>query len=141
MNRTLNTSGEPIHPPLKVWWIVCGAFFGSLCVLWGASGFLFPPAAGPDANPFRHLIGLVPLFLSVIVRWLVLPRYTEPEKAFPMFLAGLALAEGCGLLGLFTGGPYRDDLFLLAALGILQFMPLFVRRLGEQQAAGFRPDN
>jgi hypothetical protein len=141
MNPALTTSGEPIHPPLKVWWIVVGAFFASLVTLWALSGFLFPPVTVAAKNPLQHLIGLVPLFLSIIVRWLVLPRYAEPSKAFPMFVAGLALAEGCGLVGLFTGGPYRDDLFLLALLGVLQFMPVYVRRLGEQQQAGFRPDN
>ena len=83
----------------------------------------------------------MPLFLSIIIRWLVLPRYTEMPRAFVMFIAGLALAEGCGLLGLFLGGPYRDDLFLLGVLGLAQFVPFFAKAYLSPKPAGFIPDN
>jgi hypothetical protein len=141
MKTAQTTSGEPIHPPLAVWWLLCGAFLVSLGVAWAVAAFLPFPVLGPQKNPFLNLIGLIPLFISIVVRWLVLPRYAAPTQAFPMFVVGLALAEVSGLVGLFTGGPYRDDLAVLAVLGILQFMPLFVRRLGEQPQPGFRPNN
>lgn len=87
------------------------------------------PLDPPAANPFQNLVAIIPLFVSIVVRWLVLPRYSDAKRAFPMFVAGLALAEACGYLGLFTGGPYRQDFVLLSSLGIIQYMPFYARRL------------
>ena len=87
------------------------------------------------------LVGVVPLFVSIIIRWLVLPRYHDLKRAFPMFIAGLALAEAGGLLGIFLGGPYRDDLFLLGGLGMAQYLPFFAKQYLESKAAGFSPGN
>ncbi|MES1168045.1 MAG: hypothetical protein ABUL61_02630, partial [Oleiharenicola lentus] len=62
-------------------------------------------------------------------------------RVFPMFIIGLALAEGCGIMGIFLGGPYRDALFLLSILGLVQFVPVFAKRLGEPKGSGFIPNN
>lgn len=133
--------GERRAPPLKIWWIVWAGLLTGLCALWWQFGFLKFTGNAPHANPFVDLVGLVPLFVSIVVRWLVLPRYSDAAKAFPMFVVGLALAEGCGLLGIFMGGPYRDDLFLLGALGIIQFAPFYAKRFGEPKVPGFIPNN
>ena len=113
---------------LTLWWILWGAILVGLCVIYFAVAFR-TPMPQPAANPFANLVGLVPLFVSIVIRWLVLPRYAEAPKAFVMFVIGLSLAEGCGIIGIFTAGPYRDDLFVLAVLGIVQFMPMYARKL------------
>ena len=46
----------------------------------------------------------------------------------PVFIIGLALAEGSGQLGILLGAKDRDTLFALAVVGVLQFAPVFVRR-------------
>lgn len=129
-----------LRAQLIVWWTLWAGTLVSLVVLWGVFGFLKLTGNQPHANPLVDLIGLVPLFVSIVIRWLVLPRYNDLKAALPMFVAGLALAEGCGLLGIFMGGPFRDDLFLLGALGILQFIPVFARRLAEPRPQGFIPN-
>ena len=125
---------------LKIWWIIWAAILAGLGVIYLAlvQGRPLAPAA---ENPLFNLLGLVPLFISIVIRWLVLPRYTEPARALYMFIAGLALAEACGLLGLFLGGPYRDDLFVLGMLGLAQFAPFFARHYYEPKPAGFIPNN
>ena len=126
---------------LLVWWIVWGAMLPWILIL----QLLFKPApvdpAIRAADLLVQLVGLVPLFLSIIIRWLVLPRSTSLAAAFPLFVAGLVLAEACGLLGIFLGGPYRDALFLLGVLGVTQYVPVFARRLGEPKGSGFIPNN
>ena len=67
--------------------------------------------------------------------------HRDLRRAFPMFVIGLALAEGCGLLGIFLGGPYRDDVFLLGVLGLVQFTPWFAHRLLDPAPAGYIPNN
>lgn len=131
---------QRVRGQLLVWWIIWGSLLAGLGLIYVVSGPARGPAV-PAENPLTDLSGLVPLFLSIIIRWLVLPRYTEAPKAFVMFVLGLALAEGCGLLGLFFGGPYRDDLFVLGLLGIGQFVPFYARRLYEPRATGFIPNN
>ncbi|MBX3737681.1 MAG: hypothetical protein KF715_13370 [Candidatus Didemnitutus sp.] len=135
------TNGASRMPPLKVWWIIWGAILVSLGAIWWSVGFLKLPAAAAHKNPFYDLVSLVPLFVSIVVRWLVLPRYTDGARAFVVFVAGIALAEVAGILGIFLGGPYRDDLFLLGALGIAQFVPLYTKRLQEPKPEGFIPNN
>lgn len=117
---------------------------GSLAGL-GAIYFVFGrrplPADLPPDQTLTGLVGLVPLFVSVILRWLLLPRLTKERAAFGWFILGLALAEACGLLGIFIGGPYRDDIFVLGMLGLAQWVPLFVRRYCAPftNGSGFRP--
>lgn len=127
------------RPPLLVWWLLWAATLGGLGLLWlfVARGHA-PAAAGAD--PLAHLAGFVPLFVSIILRWLVLPRYSDGGRALVVFIVGLALAEAGGLLGLFLGGPWRDDLFLLAVLGVAQFAPFYAARLHEPKATGFIPN-
>jgi hypothetical protein len=122
-----------------VMWLIWSMQLGALLVIYLLLGRgPLPPAA---ANPFENLVGLVPLFVSIVLRWLVLPRSTEPGRALVVLIAGCALAEACGVLGIFLGGPYRDDLVLLAALGIAQFVPFYAKRLGEPKPEGFIPNN
>ena len=124
---------------LMVWWTIWFGLISGLCVIYFILGRGQPLATAP--NPPANLIGLVPLFLSIVIRWLVLPRYTDRQRAFVMFIVGLALAEGCGLLGIFLGGLYRDDLFLLGVLGLAQFVPFFAGKFRNPPPTGFIPDN
>lgn len=130
-----------LRAQLVVWWVLWGAMLFSLGAVWAIASFARLPAAPPGTHPLVHLVGFVPLFVSVVIRWLVLPRYRSLGAALPLFVVGLALAEACGLLGLFLGGPYRDDLALLGMFGLGQFAPLFARRLAEPRSSGFIPNN
>ena len=126
---------------LKLWWIIWAALIAGLCAIWWIIGFLKLQGNGPHANTLIDVVGMVPLFLSIVLRWLVIPRVTEMRQGFVLFVTGLALAEACGLLGIFLGGPYRDQLFLLGVLGIAQFMPFFARQYIEPRSEGFIPNN
>lgn len=113
---------------LLAWWIIWAGILAGLVAIYLVLG-RGPKPATASGQALSGLAGLGPLFLSVIIRWLVLPHFRDPNRALPVFIAGLAMAEACGILGIFLGGPYRDDLFLLGVLGVLQFAPLFARRL------------
>ena len=127
---------------ILVWWIIWGGFFVGLATIYV---FLGRGPQGPKDLPAEKmltgLIGVIPLFVSVVIRWLVLPRYTDMNRALVMFIFGLGLAEGCGILGIFLGGPYRDDLFLLGLFGIVQFIPIFAKSYLEPKVTGFMPNN
>lgn len=126
---------------LTVWWIIWAAMLINLVGLQLVLGRA-PMSTSPTRDDaLINLVGLVPLFVSIIIRWLVLPRYHDLARAFPMFVVGLSLAEGCGILGIFLGGPFRDDVFLLGALGIAQFVPVFAKKILEPTPTGYIPNN
>jgi tellurite resistance protein TehA-like permease len=125
---------------LLIWWIVWAVILVGLVMLYVFFG-RGPVKPAPATDIFVNLVGLVPLFVSIVIRWLVLPRFDSLPRAFPIYIVGLALAEGCGVLGLFVGGPYRDDLFVLGVLGVAQYVPLFAKRLSEPKPVGFIPNN
>ncbi len=125
---------------VMIWWILWASILLGLTIVYVALGRRPLPVLPPE-KALTGLVGLVPLFVSIVIRWLVLPRFRELRTALPMFIVGLALAEACGLLGIFLGGPYREDLFLLGLLGIAQFVPFFARRLVEPRPEGFFPNN
>lgn len=132
---------QRIKARLLIWWVIWGGVLAGLCLI-----YFFLARAKPLPAPLLselpvNLAGFVPLFLSVVVRWLVLPRYREPGRALVVFILGLALAEACGLLGIFLGGPYRDALFVLGMLGVTQYVPFYARKFFEPRGSGFIPNN
>lgn len=132
---------QKIKARLMVWWIIWAAILSGLVVIYlaFAAGKPLPPVS--KENPLQGLVGLVPLFISIVLRWLVLPRATEPNRAFALFVIGIANAEACGFLGIFLGGPYRDSLFVLGVLGVTQYVPLYAKKLFDPKGSGFIPNN
>lgn len=130
-----------IRTRLLVWWVFWASTLTGLLLLYGflVQGKPLPPVSTQD--PLAGLVGVVPLFVSIVFRWLVLPRATEPNRAFVLFIIGVALAEACGILGIFLGGPYRDSLFVLGVLGVAQYVPFYAKRLFEPKGSGFIPNN
>ncbi len=126
---------------LLVWWILWAGILSGLVIIYVLLGRAPAKAPLPGENPLTGLIGLAPLFVSIIIRWLVLPRLTGLRQALPMFIVGIALAESCGLLGIFLGGIYKDDLFLLGVLGVTQYVPVFAKKYLEPKPQGFYPNN
>ena len=138
---TFEPNSSQLKAQLLVWWII---WFAILCGLVVIYFFLGRGPVKPvvvAADLLRNLSGIVPLFVSIVIRWLVMPRLNDLKQAFPVFIAGLALAEGCGLLGIFLGGPYRDQLFVLGALAIAQYVPFFAKSYLRPKSEGFIPNN
>jgi hypothetical protein len=129
-----------LRAKLLVWWIIWGATLAGLVILYVFLGR--GPLQAPDGKDLLvNLAAVVPLFISIVIRWLVLPRFNGLARALLMFIAGVALAEACGILGLFLGGPYRDALWFLGVLGVAQYIPFFAHRLAEPKPTGYIPNN
>jgi len=132
---------QRIKARLLVWWILWASILVGLCVIYLVLGRTKPLPPPSSADLLINLVGFVPLFVSIVIRWLVLPRYTDPARAFVVFIIGLSLAEGCGIIGIFLGGPYRDALFVLGVLGITQYAPFYAKKIFEPKGSGFIPNN
>lgn len=125
---------------LMIFWLIWGSILAGLVVIYAflGQGPVKPVVA---ADLPVNLAGIVPLFVSIIIRWLLLPRFHDFSRVLPVYIIGLALAEACGLLGVVLGGPYRESLFVLGVLGVTSYVPLFAKRLLEPKSSGFIPNN
>ena len=112
---------------LIVWWIMWAAFQAGIFMIYHFIGGPRSSVAQPDSSP-TWLAGLVPVGVSSIIRWQVLPRVPNAQAALPLFIVGIAMAEATCFLGLFLFPPHQRELFLFSALGIFQFIPFFARR-------------
>ena len=113
---------------LVVWWVLWAAFQSGVFVVYhclGGTGAGLRPAS---ADSLLWVVGLGPVGVSTLIRWLLLARAANAQVAFPLFVLGIALAEASCFLGLFLFPAHRQELFLLSALGIFQFVPVFARR-------------
>lgn len=107
--------------PLLIWWVIWGAICMGLTVMY----FVIRPTGGSESSTDLQYIPLVPLALSAVVRWIILPQFKQRSKAFPLFIVGLAMAEGSGLMAMFLVPSLGTHYFALALLGLAQFIPLF----------------
>lgn len=120
-------TSSAIKPPvLLIWWIIWAVIIAGLTALYFTLGQR-PSSMPGDVIVIRYL-PLAPLGLAVVVRWLILPRLRERTRAFPIFIIGLALAEGCGILGIFLVPDLAATYYVLALFGLIQFTPVFAAR-------------
>ncbi len=122
---------QQANPPPKalIFWILWFAILSGLVII----QVVIPASTSPvpaSPAPLKYL-PVIPLLVSAAIRWLLLPRVTDIQKALGLFIAGLAMAEGCGILGMFVVPEMRPTYLLLAVLGILQFAPFFAAKLGK----------
>lgn len=115
--------------------IIWCAITTGLIVIYFTVGQDHAKTAATPAPAALAFIGILPLAFSTAMRWMMLPRMTEPQKRLPLFIVGVALAESCGVLGIFLGGEHKDTLFVLSLLGLAQYFPAFLPRLGPPPAS------
>jgi hypothetical protein len=131
----------PAKTTLIVWWLIWLGILGALVSVRIVVGDRAEELGAGGKSGLLAYVGVGPLVLSTLLRWFVMPRMTERAQALVVFVVGVSLAEGCGLLGIFLGGEHRDTLFLLGIIGVAQWIPLFATRYfhtGQGDAHGLR---
>ena len=121
---------------LLVWWILWAAFVVGIFQVYyflAMSGSSPKPQA-PATNPFIAAFGLLPVAVSAIIRWSILPRIQSARVALPIFIIGIALAEASCYMGLFIFPAFKAGFFVFSVIGMFQFIPFFARRYFEGDA-------
>ena len=112
---------------LIVWWVIWAALLNGVFVIYFVLGNTAErQPAMPESSIW--LACLAPLLVSTMIRWGVLSRVQSAQAAFSLFVAGLALAESTGILGILLFPEHKQELFIFGVIGILQFAPFFARR-------------
>ena len=68
-----------------------------------------------------------PLAISVVLRWIILPKALSFGAMTPIFIAGLAIAESLVFLGLFVAPAFADLFTVVSILAVIQYIPLFIK--------------
>ena len=121
-----------------LWWLIWAGITGGLVAIDYAMRQV-PETAPAARSAGLEVVALVDLLASCLARWWVLPRVRRVQSAFVLFVFGLAMAEGCGLIGVFAG-VHRNALLVLGLAGLLQWMPLFARRYFAPAPGRIPPD-
>src|SRR3954471_18980419 len=94
---------------LMVPWVLWGSFMVGVVMMYHFLGARKQPA--PDGSQ-QWMLALLPLLISVIIRWAVVPRITATTPALLAMIAGVATAEMVLFLGIFIFPQHQFDLFL-----------------------------
>ncbi len=130
----MNTDQTPPKP--QIFWVLWAALMTGLPIIYVVMGQSSSQSQNQSSGlPMGLLMALPPLVISIVVRWAVLPRIENATKALSLFVVGMAMAEGCGVIGIILGGAHKNLLFIAGLLGILQFIPIFASRFGQEPTA------
>lgn len=70
-----------------------------------------------------------PVALTLLIRWLVIPRITHPFVTLIPFLFGLSFAEALTFYGLYLFQPHFTLFFCTSCILLLQFMPIWKQKV------------
>jgi hypothetical protein len=110
------------NSPVALWWILWVATLAGLIAFYT----LLKPSGISEPSASFRFIPFFPFVAAVVVRWLLLPRFHERTRAFPIFVLGIAFSEACALMGIFLAPDLRTLYFVLAIVGLLQYLPFFL---------------
>jgi hypothetical protein len=114
---------------LMVPWVLWGAFMVGVMLMFH---FLHNPKAPAADGSQQWLVALVPLLISLVIRWNVIPRVTAVTSGLVAMIVGIATAEMVLFLGIFIFPAHQFTLFLAALFGIAQHAPVYMAKLLDQ---------
>lgn len=124
----MNSTANPPFNRVAVWWCVWASLLAGVIALYLVNDHPAPVASSLPADSPLWLAALAPFVLSTLVRWVVLPRAPSARVACILFMFGIALAEATCVLGIKVFPANKLELFVPGVLGIVQYVPVFVRR-------------
>jgi cytochrome bd-type quinol oxidase subunit 2 len=123
---------QQMRAQMNVWWILWAAFQVGIFIMY--QNLTKGAAQRPQAHAIDSaldsywLAALAPLAMSIIVRWLILPRVRIAQTALVFFIVGIAFAESVCFLGIFIFPAHKEQLLVCSLAGIFQFIPYYVGR-------------
>ena len=114
-----------MNPKKLVLWCIWLGFLGAL-ICYG----IFLRKENPAEMEIDGMVlagFLIPLLVSLAVRFFVLPKHRDPQQVMTYFLVGIGSAEFVAFIGLFVFPYFQDSGLILAILALLPFCPAFIR--------------
>lgn len=123
-------SNKSKAPTAVVMWVMWCAFASALMmyrIMLVSKRHNTHSITAPDTI-FMWVLYVIPIFIVLPLRWVVIPRLRVPILILPVFVMGVAFAEALTFFGLFLF-PAQFRLFYLTSwLMLLQLMPIWTLR-------------
>lgn len=124
----------PAQPSQRlVFWIIWAAILSGVFVMQFTIGHGIPSGNNDRGVPVSPMafVAIGQVVIATVIRWLWIPRLTQPRQQLVAMIIGVALAEAANTFGLFLIAPNQPEtkllIFVLAIVGIVQFAPTYVR--------------
>jgi hypothetical protein len=114
-----------LNQPIMVRWILWLAFLFS--VFFYMSFLASADAEEAQMDAFLVVMLFVPFFLSIFIRWMLLPKANTEQQLIVLFVVGMAIAESIIFFGLFLFPFFKTIFLIFTVVGILQYCPLFIK--------------
>ncbi|MFT3869269.1 MAG: hypothetical protein QM715_12495 [Nibricoccus sp.] len=118
-----------MHSRRLILWIIWFAIVSGFCLVY----LFLAPAKNSEASAPESVLRWFPfvtLVSSIAVRFILLPKFKSLTKVLPVFIVGLSLAEGSGIIATFllSVGDARTY-FVATVTVLLMYAPLFANKL------------
>jgi hypothetical protein len=126
MSSTNQISGKVI-----VLWVLWVALCTSIVVYQVSlgGGILHGSNASPQGVHFPMPLVLIQIAVASLIRWVIIPRVSEPHRLLVLLIVGLALSEAVGFYGIFLVSRDMPEtkmaIFYLSLISALQFAPIY----------------
>lgn len=126
--------GGQRNPHAPVFWILWGGILSMILVFQFQVAGGIPEGEDEGAPPTWLLVSCFagPL-VSMVFRWVVLPRHKESGKALAFMILGASLAEQGQIFQVFLLGDEFPEtkraVFLLSLVAVVQYVPFHARGL------------
>jgi hypothetical protein len=113
---------------IPVMWVVWAALMSALPF------YKFFLGGGDRVDKMNRTIDLfvfglfvVPIVISVAIRWVVIPKLPNIRLIFTVFIVGMSIAESLVFYGKFLVPEYESVFFYAGVLAMAQFIPIYGR--------------
>ncbi len=120
----INPEQKPNATP--IFWCMWMAIISGLVIIY----FFIGSGIKSSSSKGLWFLPIIPLCASVFIRLRILPRLSGVQM-LPLFIVGLALAESCGILGVFIVSSMKQLYFALSLVALLLYIPIFASQRKE----------
>lgn len=118
-----------MHSRRLILWIIWFAILSGFCLVYFFLGQAKSSGTPAPESVFR-LFPLMTLISALAVRFMLLPKFKSLTKVLPVFIVGLSLAEGSGIIATFLLSPDDARVYFVATVTVLlMYAPLFASKL------------
>lgn len=137
--QSSNASAPPVP---VVFWVLWFALIMGLGMVTFVVGGGIPKGEDPGPAPLIVWVPAGAAFLSLVWRFLLLPRAKSLQAKLPLMIVGLALAEGCGMISLFviarTHPATSLNLLVAAFVCMLLYAPVYASQRSVKEEGGYQ---
>lgn len=133
----LSNSDQSEVQPI-VFWVIWLAILAGLFILMFVTGGGFPEGANEGPAPTGIVVACGGLALvSMVVRFVAIPRLKRLPALLPAMIIGLAFSEAIGIIAMFVlGGEFPETqkaLFVVSVSCVIVHAPVYVNALLQRQ--------